>query len=114
MSQVPDELVQSLLEEIGSTGRIYAKAKARCAGLIELRKITKNTLMKMARVSGDARSKEAAEVYAYTHPQYKLVSDQMIESIEDEVNAQTDNENAIREWESWRTLCANERNITRS
>lgn len=112
-AQLPDEALEHYFEEISRTGRIYAKAKAKATALEENRKITKSFLMKLARAEGHASSRDAAEVWAYTHPQYKTAVNEWVAAIEDEVITKTDNENAIREWESWRTLCANERNNVR-
>lgn len=111
MAQLPDESIQLYLEEIARLGKIAARLKARERAMEENRKITKATLMKMARATGEATSRDSAETWAYTHPQYKIASDSLIAAIEDAANAETDSQNAIREWESWRTLCANERSI---
>lgn len=113
MATIPDELVQQLLENIETASQPYAKAKALVTSLEELRKSTKAGLMKMARAMGEASSKEGAEAWAYTHPSYQDVVDRLVAAIEDEVLKQTKFQNAEREWESWRTLCANERSATR-
>lgn len=113
MAQLPDELCNQLIENIEDASRPYAKAKALVTSLEELRKTTKAGLMKLARAQGEARSKEAAEVWAYTHPQYDDVVKRLVEAIEEEVIKETQFKNAEREWESWRTISANERKATR-
>lgn len=110
---LPDELVNQLLENIEDAAVPYSKAKSRVTALEENRKITKSALMKMARATGQATSKEGAEAWAYTHPQYELAVKQLVEAIEDEVLKATAFQNAEREWESWRTISANERKATR-
>lgn len=113
MAALPDELVQQLLENIETASKPYAKAKALVTSLEELRKSTKAGLMKMARALGEATSREAAEAWAYTHENYQDVVKRLVAAIEDEVLEQTKFQNSEREWESWRTLCANERSATR-
>lgn len=110
MAQLPDDLVNQLLENIEELAEPYAKAKALQESLKENRKITKNTLMKMAEVEG-IKSHVQQEKFAYLHPQYKLAVNKWIQAIEDEVMAETRFKNAEREWESWRTICANERAV---
>lgn len=92
-------------------GVIYAKAKAHMRALEEQRKITKATLMNLARALGEAKSRDSAETWAYTHIQYKQVSDRMIQAIEEEGIAHSAYNRAEKEWESWRSLNANDRNI---
>lgn len=110
MASIPDELVQQLLENIEETGKVYAKAKRRQEECKEARKITKNTLMKFSEVDG-VTSHIKQEKWAYTNPQYKLKVDEWMQAIEEEVIAEVRFRNAEREWESWRTICANERSV---
>lgn len=111
--QLPDEHLQELFDDIAAKGREHARAKALVTSLTELRKITKNQLMKMMAEVHGVRGREKLEMEAYTHPQYRLVVDKLAKAIEDEVNKAVEHQNAERAWESWRTLCANERAIHR-
>jgi hypothetical protein len=111
VAQLPDDFVQLLLDDMHAKGVLAAKAKAKSRALQEQRKITKATLMIMAREGGYAKARDAAEAWAYTHPQYKQVSDAMVAAIEEEAATANDYNRAEKEWESWRSLNANDRSI---
>lgn len=112
MAQLPDDEVQRLFEEIDRTGRIYARAKARAKSLEKLLGVVEARLMKIIQATGIG-AVAVQKRDARTLPQYEMAIKEWEDALEAEVNAQTTNENAIRAWESWRTLCANERNFTR-
>lgn len=108
--QLPDDAVQFYLDEIDRTGRIYAAAKAKSKAMEKIVGICEATLMKVMQVAGE-RSVAAQKRDARAHPSYLSVVRQWEQAIEDETTSETENENAKRTWESWRTLCANERAI---
>ena len=110
--QIPDELVQELLNAIEDKGKVYAKAKRRAAELEHKRKGMKASMMKVMEAHG-IRSHQKQEVEALCHPTYELAVKAACDAIEQEVNAQVAFENAERDWESWRTISANERKATR-
>lgn len=110
MAQLPDELVQQLLENIETFGDRHASAQAEQERLKENRKITKNVLMKFAEADG-IKSHVQQEKYAYTHPTYLRAVADWIKSIEEGVKAEVRFRNAEREWESWRTISANQRSV---
>lgn len=89
---------------------MFATAKAKSKAMEKLVGICEANLMKVMQASGE-KSLAAQKRDARAHPSYSLIVRQWQDAIEDEVRAETDNENAKRTWESWRTLCANERAI---
>lgn len=108
MAQIPDDLVQELLNDIEERGKEYARARARAAHLSDLKGITEAQLMKMLEAGG--LSVVAAQKRdARASPSYLEVVKQLHDAIEDETVCEVKFRNAERAWESWRTLCANER-----
>ena len=110
MAQLPDELVQGLLDAIDVKGKLYAHAKARRARLEDLKGVTEAQLMKVIEACGQ-RSVAGQKRDARAHPTYLAVLEQLHDAIEDETLKQVAFQNAEREWESWRTTCANERSV---
>jgi hypothetical protein len=103
--QLADEFFQTLLEAIEVKAKEYARAKALETSLDKMLKVTLAFLTK-----GEMRtSVKAAELDALTHPQYKSAVDKLTKAEEECIIARVEMENAVRQWESWRTLCANER-----
>lgn len=106
--QLPDEELERLFDELRDAAAEYGKAKARRFGLEELRKIRKNQLMVTAEATG-AKSRDKQERFAYTHPTYKLVVDDLLDAIETETTAEYRCKLVEMRWESWRTIGANMR-----
>lgn len=113
MAQIPDELVNQLLENIQTAGEQLAKAIREQEFCKEMRKITKSTVMKMMEAGG-VRSVNQQERDTYAHPTYRGAVDKWMAAIEAEGVAKARFSVAEKEWESWRTICANERSVTRS
>lgn len=108
--QLPDEAIQAMLEDIAEKGKVHARAEALRVSLREMVKITEATLMDLAEQDG-VKSMEKQKRYARCHPTYQGVVNKLQQATEDALNAEIAHKNAEREWESWRTLCANERAI---
>lgn len=106
MRNLPDEFVQSLLDELDETGQAHAKAKARMLSLTEKRKMTKARLMRTAEDMG-IQSGAKQEAYAYVSPIYSEVVNQLALAVEDEDRLA----NRLRfleiQYEAWRTVNAN-------
>lgn len=108
MAQLSDDFAQQCLDEIEAKGKEYARAKAYRARLEDMKGVTEAQLMKMIQASGE-KSVAAQKRDARAHPNYMDVVNRLRAAIEDETNCQVALQNAERTWESWRTLCANER-----
>lgn len=108
--QLPDDAVQAMLEDIADKGKVHARAEALRVGLREGLKTAEATLMNMAEADG-IKSMEKQKRFARSHPTYVDLTKKLQQATEDALNAEIAHKNAEREWESWRTLCANERSI---
>lgn len=110
--QAPDEHIQAMLEAIDKTGREHARAKTYAARLKDQREITLATIMRIKETEGVAAvAKQKRE--ALLHPMYRDVLERYYQAIEEEVNARTAAENAVRLFEGWRTAESTQRALIR-
>lgn len=108
MRHVPDELVQDLLERLEAASVRYAEAKAERIGLEELRKVTKAELMAVAEAE-DVRTITKQERFAYSHPTYGQIVKKLKAAIKREIVEEYACKLVEMEWETWRTVNANQR-----
>lgn len=109
--QLPDETVQEILDDMHAKGVAAGKAKAKAAALRVQLKITEATLTDMALTISAATNRPAARSWALQHPTYKEVADAMVAAIEEAAITSSAHNRAEKEWESWRSLNANDRGI---
>lgn len=108
--KLPDDYIVSLLESLEDLAVKNAKAKAMESAMIESRKMTKARLMKVYyNASSERTSVQKAEMYAYTHPDYKDASKAMVDAQEAASLASWMLRIKEIEWESWRSLGASAR-----
>ncbi|MDH4172121.1 MAG: hypothetical protein OEW90_01850 [Betaproteobacteria bacterium] len=112
LSRLPDEFVQSLLDNLDTKGKVYARRKAERTGLEEERKITKNELMNVAEAE-DVRTITKQERFAYSHPTYRAIVTRLIKAVEEEALAEYELKLIDMQFEAWRTINANERAASR-
>lgn len=113
MRNLPDELVQELLNELQDSGEQHAKAKARMRQLEEQRKIVKAQLMKVGQTVGGLTSGAKLELFAYSHPTYVDLVASLVTAIENEALMDYRRKDAEIRYECWRSLNSNQRAATR-
>ena len=106
---LPDDYIVALLEQLEALAVDNAKAKATESAMVESRKMTKARLMKAYTNSVDRPTIQKAEMYAYTHPEYKQAVEAMIAAQEAASLANWMLRIKEIEWESWRSLGASAR-----
>lgn len=97
-------------EFIRDNAPVYAKAKADRMYLEQFRKTKKALLM----TESSEKTSAAKEMYAYAHPDYKVVLDGLREAVEVEETIKWQLTAAEAKIEIWRTESANNRQIDRT
>jgi len=110
--KLPDEFVQQLVEDFENSGKAHAYARAKLKGLEEGRKMTKAALMNVARDAGITASARQ-ESYAYSHPRYKEIVDELVKAVERESLLHYECRLCEIKFEAWRSINANERQASR-
>lgn len=109
MRNLPDELVQEILDELEDAGEQHAKTKARLRHLEEGRKILKAQLMKLGQVTMGLTAVQAREQFAYSYPTYVDHVAAMVLAVENEALMFYRWKRAEIRYEVWRTLSADSR-----
>lgn len=104
--QLPDEYLSDLFDRLEAAAQDYAIAKAERFGLAEHRKILKNQMMMVAEAEG-RKSHVAQERFAYTHPTYIQLVDDLTKAIKRETDLEYACKLIEMEWGSQRTHSAN-------
>lgn len=112
MRNLPDDFLQELFDEMETGAQAYAKAAALAEGLREDRKVTKNMLMLVAEAEG-THTITKQERFAYTHPSYRIIIDQLKGAIEAEALTRYKMKMFELRFEAWRSLNSNARIATR-
>jgi len=107
--RLSDEHIERLLHAFRETATRYAQAKGQRVKFEEARKIQKARLMARAERDLGLTSTAKQESWAYAHPEYQAIVDNLVAAVEQETSLQWHLESLRVEFDAWRSLEASER-----